>query len=140
MSAERTPRRRSLVFLLAGIAIGALAVGSLNMVASWLPDDSRSSITLQDVVRDGLAGFADAPKPSGDACGDRRRCVEGVEGADAAIYRYRSLDLARQAVIYSDADFYRSDQLVVEFKASITTDERFQLIQGVEGTWTGSDD
>lgn len=93
-----------------------------------------------DVVHDEVPGFANASAPSEDACGDRRGCAEGVVGDGVAIYRYQSLDLARQSVIYSDADFYRSDRFVIEFEDTLTEDQRFQLLQVIEGTWTGSSD
>lgn len=126
--------------LVLGLVVGVMLAIGVSSVARWVFDDSRSRITISDVESDTVPGFAKAPEPSGDACGDRRGCVEAVKGIGASIYRFRSLDLARQAVIYSDADFYRSDRLVVEFEPSMTADERFRLIQVVEGTWTGSDD
>lgn len=126
--------------LVLGLVVGVLLTTGVVLVVGWLFDDSRSRITVSDVVGDTVPGFSDAPEPSGDACGDRRGCVEAVKGVGVSIYRFRSLDLARQAVIYSDADFYRSDRFVVEFEPSMTADERFRLIQVLEGTWTGSDD
>lgn len=126
--------------LVLGLVIGVVLTTGVSLIAGWLFDDSRSRITISDVVGDTVSGFSDAHEPSGDACGDRRGCVEGVKGVGASIYRFRSLDLARQAVVYSNADFYRSDRLVVEFEPGMTADERYRLIQVLEGTWTGSDD
>lgn len=140
------PTRRSvpviwaLLLLVAGFVLGVLLASGVALGVGWLTDDSRSRITLGDVVRDNVPGFSDAPTPSSAACGDRRGCVEAVEGVGASVYRFQSLDLARQAVIYSDADFYRSDRFVVEFEASMSADQRFRLIQVIEGTWTGSED
>lgn len=142
--AEHAPRpTRSTVLwavlsLVLGLVVGVVLTTGVSLVVTWVSDDSRSRITVSDVVGDTVPGFANAPQPSGDACGDRRGCVEAVEGVGASIYRFRSLDLAREAVIYSDADFYRSDRFVVEFEAGMTADERFRLIQVLEGT--GSDD
>ncbi|MFC6355769.1 hypothetical protein [Luethyella okanaganae] len=131
---------RVLLIALAAFVVGALLATGVAALARSLTDDSRPSITLADVVRDDLPGFANASAPTADACGDRRGCVEGVVGDGVVIYRYQSLDLARQSVIYSDADFYRSDRLVIEFEDALTPDERFQLLQVVEGTWTASSD
>ncbi|WP_188717754.1 hypothetical protein [Agrococcus terreus] len=97
-------------------------------------------IALADVMRADLPGFASAAAPSEAACGDRRGCVEGVVGDGIAMYRFASLDLARQSVSHGDADVYRSDRLVLELDEGLTADERLLLVQNVEGTWTGSSD
>ncbi|WP_185038827.1 hypothetical protein [Rathayibacter sp. PhB127] len=133
-------RRKPFSFLLAGFIVGCLLTGGIAVVAGMLTDDSRSGIALQDIVRENVPGFTGVDNSNNDACGDRRGCEEGIEGSGASLYRYSSLDLARQAVIYSTADFYRSDRLVIEFEENMTADERYRLIQVVEGTWTGSDD
>ncbi|WP_405219004.1 hypothetical protein [Agrococcus sp. Ld7] len=129
-----------LLLALIAFMVGVLLTTGGAALVRWLTDDSRPGITLADVVRDSVPGFANASDPSEDACGDRRGCVEGVVGDGVAIYRYHSLDLARQSVVYSDADFYRSDRFVIEFEDTLTPDERLQLLQVVEGTWTGSGD
>lgn len=145
-TAASAPLRRrvsvtwALLLLVAGFVVGVLLATGVAVVMGWLFDDSRSRITISDVVTDAVPGFRDAPAPSSDACGDRRGCVEAVEGDSASIYRFQSIDLARQAVIYNDGDFYRSDRFVVEFEEGTSADQRFGLIQVIEGTWTGSDD
>lgn len=131
---------QTLLFIAAAFIIGVLLTSGVALLVRWVTDDSRSGITLADVVRDDVPGFANARTPNGDMCGDRLGCVEGVVGESVSIYRYQSLDLARQAVIYNDSDFYRSDRFVIEFEDSVTSDERFQVLQVVEGTWTGSSD
>jgi hypothetical protein len=128
------------VIALIAFAMGALLATGAAALLQGITDGSRPWITLADVVSDVLPGFTKASTPSHDACGNRRWCVEGVVGDGVAIYRYGSLDLARQSVIYSDADFYRSDRFVIEFEDSFTAEERFQLLQVVEGAWTGSSD
>lgn len=120
--------------------LGALVATGASALLRWITDDSCPGITLANVIDDEVPGFANASPPSEEACGDRSGCVEGVVGDGVAIYRYQSLDVARQSVIYSDADFYRSDRFVIEFEDTLTPDERFQLLQVVEGTWTGSSD
>lgn len=137
---RRGPLPRVLVVAIAAFLVGALTAAGMAVLVRWITDDSRPAITLSDVVRDDVPGFAGAAAPGEDVCEDRRGCVEGVVGDGVAIYRYQSLDLARQSVIFSDADFYRSDRFVIEFEESLTPDQRFQLLQVVEGTWTGSSD
>lgn len=127
------------------IAAIAFVFGALMATGAWallrlIIDDSRPGITLADVIYDEVPGFANASQPNEETCGDRLGCVEGIIGDGVAIYRYHSLDLARQAVIYNEADFYRSDRFVIEFHDTLTPDDRFALLQVVEGTWTGSDD
>lgn len=134
------PVVRVLLLVLIAFLVGVLLTSGVALLFRSQIDGSRPELTLEDVVHDGVAGFANAPAPSGEACDGRRGCVEGVVGDGVAIYRFQSLDLARQYVIYSDADFYRSDRFVIEFEGTLTPDERFQLVQRVEGTWTGSDD
>lgn len=131
---------RTLLLIGAAFLIGVLVTTVAALLIRWVTDDSRSGLTLSDVVRDDIAAFANDSAPSRGACGDRLGCVEGVVGEGVSLYRYRSLDLARQAVIYNDTDFYRSDRLVIEFDDSVTPDERFELLQLVEGTFTGSSD
>lgn len=129
-----------LVIALAAFVLGAtLAIGGAA-IHRWITDDSRPGLALVDVVRADLPGFASAAAPSDDACGDRRGCIEAVVGDGVAIYRYATLDLARQSVSHGDADAYRSDRLVLELGKGLTADERLVLIQNVEGTWTGSSD
>jgi hypothetical protein len=142
-----TPRQTGvstpLMLLIAAITFvfGALVATGASVVLRSITDDSRPRITLADVIGDDLPGFANAPQPDEEICGDRLGCVEGIIGDGLAIYRYRSLDLARQSVIFSEADFfYRSDRFVIEFQDTMTPDERFRLLQVFEGTWTGSDD
>jgi hypothetical protein len=135
-----TPVLWVLLLALAAFVIGAFLTAGVAAFVGWVANDSRPGLTLSDVVRDDVPGFASALAPSGDTCEGRRGCVEGVEGDGVSIYRYQSLDLARQSVIYNDADFYRSDHLVIEFGETLTPDERFQLLQVVEGTGTGSSD
>lgn len=120
--------------------VGVFVATGVSALVRGITDDSRPGITLGNVISDDLHGFANASQPNGETCGDRLGCAEGVIGDGVAIYRYHSLDLARQAVIYSEADFYRSDRFVIEFEDTLTPDERFQLLQVLEGTWTGSDD
>lgn len=134
------PVLRVLLIALAAFVVGALLTAGVAALVGWVANDSRPGLTLSDIVRNDVPGFAGASAPSSDACEGRRGCVEGIEGDGVSIYRYQSLDLARQSVIYSDADFYRSDHFVIEFGETLTPDERFQLLQVVEGTGTGSSD
>lgn len=138
--ADRSRRRRTLVAVAAGFLIGVVFAGGVAWASARLLDDSRRGITLVDVVHDGVPGFTAESAPSADACGDRRGCVEGVQGDGVSIYRFDTLDHARQDVVFSDADFYRSDRFVLEFDGTMTAEQRFGLLQRVEGTWTGSDD
>jgi hypothetical protein len=126
---------------LAAFVLGVLLTVAVTAVALRLIDDSRPSLALQNLVSSSMPGFADDPVPSISTCGDRFGCVEGVEGDGVSMYRYLSLDLARQAVIYNDADLYRSDRIVIEFEEGVLSDdERFAVLQVTEGTWTGSSD
>lgn len=123
------------IFVLgATLAIGGAAIHR------WITDDSRPGLALAHVVRADLPGFASTAAPSEGACGDRRGCVEGVVGDGVAIYRYASLDLARQSVSHGDADVYRTDRLVLELNEGMSDEERLLLIQDIEGTWTRSSD
>lgn len=148
MTTHPTPSRglvilRTVLIAVAAFVLGILlTIGATMLVWRLLIDDSRASLTLGDVVASDTPGFDGASPPSSAACGDRLGCLEGVEGDGVAVYRYASLDLARQATVYNDADlFYRSDRFVVELEdGALTPDERFILLQGVEGPLTGSSD
>lgn len=129
-----------LMIVAISFVFGALVATGASALLRSITDDSRPGITLANVIDDDVPGFANASQPNEETCGDRLGCAEGIIGDGVAIYRYHSLDLARQAVIYSEADFYRSDRFVIDFQATLTPDERFQLLQVLEGTWTGSDD
>ncbi|GAA2175642.1 hypothetical protein GCM10009846_26330 [Agrococcus versicolor] len=140
------PPRRSLIVVSALLAFAAFVLGVLitlggTAIAWRLVDESRPGLMLAELMTNTTPGFADAPRPAADACGDRFGCMEGVEGDGVSMYRYFSLDLARQAVVYDDSDLYRSDRIVIVFDADgLSADERFQLLQVVESTWTGSSD
>ncbi|PPG40918.1 hypothetical protein C5C36_09325 [Rathayibacter sp. AY1G1] len=138
--ATGTVGRTAVVFGAAGLVVGAVVGGAAVFGAGLLLDDSRSRITIRDVTRAELDGLERAAAPSREACGDRRGCVEGVDGPGASIHRYHSLDLARQATVYNTTDVYRSDRLVIEFEPHLGPAERHDLIQVIEGTWTGSSD
>lgn len=131
---------RTLLFVVAAFIVGVMLTSVGAVLVRWVTDDSRFTITLADVVSDDDPRFANASMPNGDVCGGRFGCVEGIVGEGVSIYRYWSLDFARQAVIFNDTDVYRSDRLVIEFDDSLTADERYGLLQVIEGTWTGSND
>ena len=138
--ARRPAAGRWVVALLVGLVVGAGAAIGIASVVSLFADDSRSRLMLSDILQSDLPAFAGASVPDSDACGGSFGCIEAVEGDGVSIYRYSTLDHARQSVIYNDdADFYRSDRLVLEFDGDFPPDERFQMLQLVEGTWTGSE-
>ncbi|WP_146082178.1 hypothetical protein [Rathayibacter sp. AY1A3] len=133
-------RRRSLALVAAGFLAGVVITSGVAWTADRLIDNDRHGLTLNDVIHDGVPGFTGDSVPSTEACGDRRGCVEAITGDGVSLYRFDTLDHARQDVIYSDADFYRSDRFVLEFDGTLTAEQRYQLLQAVEGAWTGSDD
>jgi hypothetical protein len=130
---------RTFLLAIASLIVGVLVALGVFAVTRNLFDDSRTGLALSDVIDDRTPGFENAAPPSADACGDRSGCVQGIQGDGVAIYRYLTLDLARQAVVTSDADVYRSDRIVIEFEGGLTAEEQFWLLQGIEGTWTRSE-